>query len=100
MEFKGTKKWILQHNSKNDFDYKVQIIGVCGFFSDANDKSNDDEIMNANAVLASKAPEMLEMLIKISKTAENIWETNEENEFFDEIDFEKLDDLIKEATEI
>ncbi|MBE4949950.1 hypothetical protein [Chryseobacterium culicis] len=102
-EFKGTKyHWTVSENVKVNEQgvpfleidspgaFEVGIAAVYGGGSK----------MNANAVLMSKAPEMLEKLIEISKTAERVWKINEENEFFDEIDFSELDDLIKEATEI
>jgi len=103
MEFKGTKgKWVI-----NEMDRYSRLINIesdegkkicetlCG-----NESHPDRQDAEFNALLISKAPEMLQMLIEISKTAERVWETNEENEFFDEIDFAELDDLIKEATEI
>lgn len=104
MEFKGTKgKWdhscgdnssidiVLPNNTTISVDrYDRYGIGLVG----------QREEMQANALLISKAPEMIEMLIEISKIAEKIWEIEQDSPFFDEIDFAKLDDLIKEATEI
>lgn len=98
MEFKGTKgQWKLQQSKNDTFDYDVQIVGICGFFSQPNDTSDDDEMMYYNALLASKAPEMLEMLQKIN---------NIENEDFCKESFNiedlkrKLSRLIQSATEL
>lgn len=102
MEFKGTKgKWyVSQPNGKsicaesdNAIGYEVVVVQD-GFMS------KYSQTAKANALLASKAPEMLRMLIGISKTAEKIWEIEQDNPFFDEIDFAELDDLIQSATEL
>lgn len=99
MEFKGTKgQW-----------YSVEYAG--NYILQAGENYGDDNILDAenvdieakyNALLISKAPEMLEMLISLSKTFEDIWfnHDGEENVLFDKIDAEKLDTLIKSATEI
>lgn len=94
MEFKGTKgKWTQKCGDVfSDIQRDDQTICDVYYYS--------TEEGTANAKLISKAYEMLKMLIEISKTAERVWEINEDNEFFDEIDFTELDDLIKEATEI
>ncbi|GEM_PF-4690210 len=92
MEFKGTKDkyaWSYEHDGDG-----MRFNGISVYVDDCYENYRED------AQLISKAPEMLQMLIEISKTAERVWETNHENEFFDEIDFAELDDLIKEATEL
>lgn len=105
-EFKGTKyHWVVDTEVKSteesifflDIDspgcFQSGIVSVYG-------GSENDIEMKANAQLIAKAPQMLEMLIEISKVAEKIWREDEDNEFFDEIDFAELDDLIQEATEL
>ncbi|MDV3822914.1 hypothetical protein CMU07_09120 [Elizabethkingia anophelis] len=82
-EFKGTKgKWEIQWMGS-----LLSIIGA---------KKSERK---ANAQLISKAPEILEMLKRISTVGEKLWEQDEENIIFDEIDFLELDHLIKQATE-
>ena len=86
MEFKGTKgKWY--RNTKSKIVSSVyseneeKLIHISG-------KNNDEA--KANALLISKAPEMLEMLKEISN--DRLWGTDD--------DFNKLEQLIKEATEL
>lgn len=88
-EFKGTKgKWYkgLTNDVKQVGTKKV--IADCCFFD------NDRAIEEANALLISKAPEMLEMLHRI----ENIltYDTIEPNSPLQE----EIYNLIKQATEI
>lgn len=82
-EFKGTKgKWYIERTSTEDGDFQARILSNIGKVWQAGEKK--DQIMiivgeptkrngqsnihsKANALLISKAPEMLEMLIKISK---------------------------------
>lgn len=86
MEFKGTKgKWVLktfpegQISVRNDIDTrKICVPRV----------QNYEESL-ANLLLISKAPEMLEMLIRMR-----------DNEDWDITDLLDLKQLIKEATEI
>lgn len=93
-EFKGTKgKWA-QKCGDVFSDIQNGDDAICDVY-----KYNTEE-GKANTLLISKAYEMLEMLIEISKTAKKIWEIEQDSPFFDEIDFAKLDNLIKEATEI
>ncbi|AZA49765.1 hypothetical protein EG346_16960 [Chryseobacterium carnipullorum] len=94
MEFKGTKgNWTQKHGDVYS-DIQEGDDAICDVY-----KYNTEE-GEANALLISKAPEMLEMLKQISKTAEKIWEIEQDSPFFDEIDFAEIDDLIKEATEL
>nr|WP_315026065.1 hypothetical protein [uncultured Chryseobacterium sp.] len=94
MEFKGTKEnWKIDNNIIFADDYfQTHIAVLPATFS--------EEVTLANGLLMTKAPEMLKMLTEISKTAEKIWEIEQDNPFFDEIDFAELDDLIKSATEL
>lgn len=90
MEFKGTKgKWSLEYDS---FFEKQVIKRNCFTICNIN-TLNDESIWKANALLMSKAPEMLEMLIDAvneKKSGCNIsdgW-------------YIRVEKLIKEATEI
>ena len=89
MEFKGTKgKWIFRKNGYNT----IKILGtktkkVCEINCNLNNKL--DHINYANALLISKAPEMLEML----KELINLHELGHEIGQYD-----KAKELIKEAT--
>lgn len=94
MEFKGTKgKWeVLEY--KNDLEIGNQLSTlVCSL-------PNKSEEYTANALLISKAPEMLEMLQKISSALEGLWHEDDSNSIFDLVDAEELDNLIKQATEL
>ena len=99
-QFKGTKgKWIIDHEesgynkhhvlatpiSRIDPSYPI-ITGLCDIYG-------DDEEAKANALLISKAPEMLEML-------EKLVERLEENDLGKLHAVTKAKQLIKEATEI
>lgn len=95
-DFKGTKgKWelcktyneldvpsfsITSDEGKIAYCYNLQI--CCGV----------QERSNANALLISKAPEMLAMLERISRIVDDFEEWDEENK--------KIKQLIKEATEL
>ncbi|MDP9954740.1 hypothetical protein J2X97_000377 [Epilithonimonas hungarica] len=104
MEFKGTKgKWA----------FCYQPVASNGFYIQTEDKNHSNTFIGevggglqdsieilANAQLISKAPEMLEMLQKISSELEHLWVNDDSNEIFDVIDAEELDNLIKQATEL
>lgn len=102
MEFKGTKgKWFVDKGIDTiSINCKNFPAGIDGIAKIENQFKSD--VSSANALLMSKAPEMLEMLKLISEKAEEIHDEpdGEDNRFFDEIDFEKLDNLIKSATEL
>lgn len=86
MEFKGTKeKWIADNDLIFAEDYFQTHIAVIP-------DTYNEEIKKANALLISKAPEMLQMLIEL--TSDNTWE----NTWNDKK--KKAKQLIKEATEI
>lgn len=87
MEFKGAKgKWMIdkEESFTNEHDVKVfsisnestTVIGIADVYLD-----------EANALLISKAPEMLEMLIEVLENKSDV-------------DYNKIHQLIMEATEI
>jgi hypothetical protein len=83
MEFKGTKeKWLNIDDLIFSDDYFNTHIAVIP-------NSYNKEISKANALLISKAPEMLEMLIRMR-----------DNDDWDITDYLDLKQLIKEATEL
>jgi hypothetical protein len=95
MEFKGTKgKWKVTNSIPNG------IYDLEGHIEIANDQwsiacvFNDVDEAKANALLISKAPEMLEMLKQISIS---LSKTNIHTSL---IDRGKIEQLIKEATEL
>ena len=101
MEFKGTKApWYINHTRSHIYETKI----VCGDIRIAEAKHYNDEVTDdwkddptfeegrANALLISKAPEMLEA---IETTIEELAEINALSNLR-----EYLKQLIKEATEI
>ena len=86
MEFKGTKgKWRINERASRNVrcDNGISIVNC------SSGQSGDlEEQEKANALLISKAPEMLEMLKHLAKNTPN------KNEY------EKIEQLIKEATEL
>jgi hypothetical protein len=99
MEFKGTKgKWeVFSHESNGLIertdafavdctDYYEETLAICAVWRDF----GEYEEAKANALLISKAPEMLEMLKKAERTLREVYEC--ENE--------EIKQLIKEATEL
>jgi hypothetical protein len=84
--FKGTKgKWVIGSTPSG----KVKIQDGYGF-SIANMTSTIDQENRLNALLISKAPEMLEMLEKTERTLREVYEC----------DTTEIKQLIKEATEL
>ena len=82
MEFKGTNGWFLDKEGYlKDNNFNI----IADFFI-----TNQQDL--ANAKLASKAPEMLEMIEEL--LSENTWENN----WYDKK--KKAKQLIKEATEL
>lgn len=93
-EFKGTKVIVIDEGSifKPTSGYvSVKLTDLEGW-PVASVYGKDFEILKANAVLFSKAPEMLELL----KVLLTIYHTND---VMTSYDFEKIEKLIKEATE-
>lgn len=82
MEFKGTKVFNVDYHTTSVFPYKYVV----------SDIQETDEEAKANALLISKAPEMLGMLKQCVETLE----------FGGQIGFTYMEakQLIKEATEI
>lgn len=96
MEFKGTKgSWILTPKI-NRIIVGKSIADVWGFDAHIDDKSNRE--MKANALLISKAPEMLGMLLKISKFLK--WQSEIDKTDSCKKAYNDIDNLIKQATEI
>jgi hypothetical protein len=94
MEFKGTKEtWVL---IKNDICSQEKIISTAlGFIVEG--KYTINEETKANALLISKAPEMLEMLKEIYKIENGAFALQS---FDINLLKSKIEQLIKEATEI
>ena len=101
MEFKGTKgDWHTGHSElrKNEFKKKYMAVYntvisnsiICVVY----DKDNIDKNIRANALLISKAPEMLEMLQTISNALLMAKNPN------DKMLIDEIEELIKEATEL
>lgn len=92
-KFKGSKgKWIFK---KHDIHKSLAVISVYNESGDVicrmmRDDNDNNEIESANALLISKAPEMLDMLKKCRKTLKEKYH----------LTVTELDDLIKEATEL
>ena len=98
-QFKGTKgKW------KIDLSYnsieRVQIIDSNnnGFIDVWKLGKITKEEMKANALLISKAPEMLEMLDSIIQCSSSICNDSGEGMIIDFETFDEIQQLIKEAT--
>ena len=94
MEFKGTKgKWYLRENfctiasNKNNLLARVYDAKGNALHPEI---EQDFEVVKANALLISKAPEMLEMLNLLLEGGDSIPEWKKE----------KAKQLIKEATEL
>lgn len=86
MEFKGTKgKWFVKSSSDYTGEYSLRADLYAPTFE-------EDE---ANVLLISKAPEMLETLIKVNESLLNDSSTIEQIELRKEVE-----ELIKKATTI
>lgn len=84
-EFKGTKgKWHIDEN--NEIKHNVFSICLINRFTPTTD------IFKANALLISKAPEILKELNNIV----DCWE----KDVFQELDIDSIRNLIKQATEL
>ena len=104
--FKGTKGgWIVKHSLKNNqwnvvgtlLGHKYKVARCPYEFLDGLDDYNRREYLEAkaNALLISKAPEMLEMLKKVYDSIV----MQSEIEYGSEMHWQ-IEDLIKEATEL
>src|SRR6476620_2029579 len=103
MEFKGTKsKWELGNYHKTivySLD-KIKDINLFELNVYSNNKLSTQKELEANALLISKAPEMLEMLNYISKYLKELEKTNNLNFISRDIVLKKIQQLTKEATEL
>jgi hypothetical protein len=92
MEFKGTKgKWEFNNENFIEIQIKKPLKSICAI-------NTNVEEYEANALLISKAPEMLEMLEKLYQQVDFSFES-----FGSDTGLkmqEKIEQLIKEATEI
>ena len=89
MEFKGTKgNWKL---TENEYGYYTSVRNLDDSRKVCTSRVNNQIESNANLLLISKAPEMLEMLKTIF--LEKLNGTNITN-------YEPIEQLIKEATEL
>lgn len=88
MEFKGTKKFNVNYHTTMHLPYKYII----------SDIQETDEEAEANALLISKAPEILEMLKKVLIHVD--WSYEEWTSNDGQIIKSEIEQLIKEATEI
>ena len=100
MEFKGTKeyptremKWHLigngiYHMNKDLLNNQIGSLPICRIIENSSFFNGNKEI-EANALLISKAPEMLELLIQLRDT-----------EDFGASEWQQIDKLIKQATEL
>ena len=99
MEFKGTKgKWDSMYDFSKGWDGRKLFI-VNDNFENLNficeiTTNNDDDIETGNALLISKAPEMLEMLNKVNDYLLS------KGSIRDHEYIEEIEQLIKEATEL
>lgn len=100
MEFKGTKgKWIVRYEKNSNGFINIDLpnklfITIYGELKKINDVFPEET--KANALLISKAPEMLEML---KKCKDAMLELMEHQDGWEK-DYEELEKLIKEATEL
>jgi len=85
MEF---KKWDMVYDFSKGFKKRsISIVEENSFKSICEITMSDSEGGGSNALLISKAPEMLEMLIEVLENKSDI-------------DYKKVEQLIKEATEL
>lgn len=95
MEFKGTKgKWKIKKRKNNCFYIKAESwSNFCQVYTITDGGMNTNKVAKANALLISKAPEMLEML-------KLFYNTNSGHEITLSELQDKAGKLIKEATKI
>ena len=97
MEFKGTKgKWLVNpehlfYNGNKAFEVNF-----------GNDRECVAEIVHNkyDAILISKAPEMLDMLKAIDSVLDDLWQRDDKNILFEYLSGIDTKQLIKEATEL
>lgn len=89
MKFKGTKgKWIITTNNEEGVLISTYPINrdICTIWKYDNNFFENQE-SSANAILISKAPEMLEMLKEVIECKSDV-------------DYNRIEQLIKEATDL
>ena len=98
MEFKGTKgNWIIATNNVNVWADNTKVANCDNNSQASMYRIKNEEEMEANALLISKAPEMLEMLEKFYlMCSKNTYPLEEELKYMSK----KAEQLIKEATEL
>ena len=100
-QFKGTKgKWIIDHKESSINEYGIAFKAISNESKtkiSLADIYGDDEEAKANALLISKSPEMLEMLIEFQTMCDKR-KFPTESELMEMGN--KAKQLIKEATEI
>ena len=100
MEFKGTKgKWIIAQNNVNIWADNTKVANCDNNSQASMYRIKDEEEMKYNALLISKAPEMLEMLKELVKSADDMFNNGEPSETYYQL-INKTEKIIKEATEL
>jgi hypothetical protein len=102
MEFKGTKeKWFIDNEESHIMTNGIycNVISTEKTISLA-DVYGDDEEAQANALLISKAPEMLEMLQSVLKLQKENYGNGMKTHVAMITKSKEIEQLIKEATEI
>jgi len=95
MEFKGTKgKWVINSRASRNVRCNDLTIANCSQGQDGESELQE----KANALLISKAPEMLEMLNNLGGRIDFSWDAWGSNEGIELSN--KIEQLIKEATEL
>lgn len=100
MEFKGTKgKWLVDIGvGVTSINSKRFPAGIDSIATIKNQFHNYET--KANAILISKAPEMLEMLKQIDDALDQLWQKDDKNILFDYLNGIDTKQLIKSATEL
>lgn len=105
-EFKGTKgKWYFNNDIQVHSGYRIVTCNGVKIHESSNKNGISEKEIEANALLISKAPEMLEMLKESTEVIKWYMDnsTSELSEPFFNIganQIEQIEQLIKEATEL
>lgn len=107
MEFKGTLgKWEYEKELWHNASYENRLWmytkkgSICQTLCEVNGFGISKQEAKANALLISKAPEMLEMLNYISENTEQICNDSGMGYIIDYDYMDKIIELIKQATEL